>query len=454
MKKSLLALAALASVASVAHAEDGVQLYGIIDVGVAQMTNTSDFSPNFVTGAVPTGNLAKAANVGTALGMMNGGQSATRWGIKGSEDLGSGRKVGFTLESGFSVGNGQLASAGLAGSSNLFSAADTSLNGQLFGRQAHLDLSDRQLGSLQIGRVYNLMADVTAGGYDPVDFQMFSPISFSGNYGGGGLTDNYRIDNSLKYIKEYGNYKFKYLHSFGGRSNSYTGGSSDQASLAYENSRFGVSAAYEYSHDVTNLSNPGYLDTSNVFTQPSGISALASPTSGVPIPNAVSVTYYDLRALQLAGKYNINSKFGVKGGYELLAYMPASNYAADSALTQVYGYTVSGQANGGMKNVNVFWLGGNYNVTDRIKLSAGYYYVAQLPGSTAAGTTSQAGASRFASLAAEYYISKRTNLYAAVMNDTVTGSQAAGNNGYVATTGTAQYPTVFNTYGIGVRTKF
>ncbi len=429
MKKSLLALAALASVASVAHAQDGIQLYGVLDAGVVQATNAADISPTFVTGLVPTGSSAKAADRGTVLGMMNGGESATRWGIKGSEDLGSGRKVSFTLESGFSIGNGTLAQAGLAGSSTNLSAADTSLNGQLFGRQAHLDLSDATYGTLQIGRVYNLQADIVAGGYDPVDFQMFSPIAFSGFYGGGGTTDNFRIDNSLKYIKNYGNYTFKYLHSFGGVSNSYNARSSDQATLGYENARFGLQGGYQYTHDVSELAVPGTLLSS----------AVSTGVSGVPIPNAVAVTYNDLRSYILAGKYNFNQKLTVKGGYEFVQYLPPSNFAADQQLTSIYTYTVASSTAGVAKQYNVYWLGADYNLSERIKLSGGYYWV-----TLQAGGTSGDGYDKYASVAAEYYLSKRTNFYAAVMNDTKQGAAAAG----------AGYPSTFNTYGIGVRTKF
>ncbi|MDE2057170.1 MAG: porin, partial [Betaproteobacteria bacterium] len=429
MKKSLLALAALASVASVANAQDGVQLYGVIDAGIAQSTNNSDVSSTFVTGIVPTGNEAKAKNLGTTLGMMNGGESATRWGIKGNEDLGQGRKVGFTLESGFSVANGQLAYSGLAGGSNYQSTADTSLNGQLFGRQAHLDLSDAHLGALQIGRVYNLQADIVTGGYDPVNFQMFSPINFSGFYGGGGATDNFRIDNSLKYNKKFGNYSFNLLYSLGGRSNSYTAGSSEQATVGYENSRFGLQGGYQYTHDVTSIGTPGTI-TNTVSS---------TVTTTIPTPNSVAVTYNDLRSYILAGKYNFNQKLTVKGGYEFVQYLPPSNYSSDSVITNVYNYTVASSAPGGSKQYNVYWLGADYDLSDRIKLSGGYYWVTLQAGGTAGD-----GYDKYASVAAEYYLSKRTNFYAAVMNDTKQGAAAAG----------PAYPSTFNTYGIGVRTKF
>ncbi|KRH79640.1 outer membrane porin protein precursor [Ferrovum sp. JA12] len=438
MKKSLLALAALASVASVAHAQDGIQLYGVLDMGVAQATNNQDISKNgFVTGLTPTSApyLGKSPVTGTVDGLINGGQSATRWGIKGSEDLGSGRKAFFVLESGFNLANGQLATSGLAGSSNVFSNADTSLNGQLFGRQAYLGLSDNQLGQLEIGRVYNVFADVISGGYDPVNFQEFSPINFSGFYGGGGQTDNFRVDNSLKYEKTFGNYKVKYLHSFGGISNSYNAGSSDQASVGYENSRFGVQAGYQYTHDVTGISFPGSLTS---YTPSTGY---AAPTNGIPVPNGVNVTYNDLRAALLAGRYNVNQRLSLKGGIEYITYTPASNYAADATLTNVYSYTIVGQQNGINKDFHVFFAGGTYDLTPKQKISAGYYWIT-------VRADGGSGYDKYASVAYEYYLSKRTNFYAAVMNDTKSGVAAVGYPTVSA------YPSVFNTYGVGVRHLF
>ncbi len=215
MKKSLVALAALTAVSGLAQAD--VTLYGILDVGVASETHSGDFSPTFVTGVVPTG--SPAQHLGTSVGMMNGGEKQTRWGVKGSEDLGNGNKAFFQLESAFSVGTGSLGTSALAGScqpkpagSNLCGTpstnmiADTSLNNHLFGRNAFVGLSNTEYGAVTFGRQNSLDLDVitsTAGGYDPVNAQMFSPINFSGFYGGGGATDSARVDNALKYSNKF-----------------------------------------------------------------------------------------------------------------------------------------------------------------------------------------------------------------------------------------------------------
>ncbi|MBQ9240334.1 MAG: porin [Duodenibacillus sp.] len=81
MRKSLLAVAVLGAFAGSAMAAD-VTLYGKIDTGL-MYTNTK------VDGS-------KATN---KFEMKSGITGGSRWGIKGSEDLGNGYKVGFMLES-------------------------------------------------------------------------------------------------------------------------------------------------------------------------------------------------------------------------------------------------------------------------------------------------------------------------------------------------------------------
>ncbi|MBY0467088.1 MAG: porin, partial [Burkholderiales bacterium] len=85
MKKSLIALAALAFVGA-ASAQSSVSLYGIADIWVGK----------------PEGGKIQAGS---------GGVNQSRWGIKGSEDLGGGLKAVFNFESGFSLANGAVAGA-------------------------------------------------------------------------------------------------------------------------------------------------------------------------------------------------------------------------------------------------------------------------------------------------------------------------------------------------------
>jgi predicted porin len=135
MKKTLLAAALLAGFAGVAQAETSVTLYGIIDTGIGY---------NKISGAPDS-----AGKNGSKFGMINGVQNGSRWGLRGSEDLGDGLRAVFQLESGFDSGNGK------SGQGN-----------RLFGRQATVGLASDSWGQLDFGRQTNI-ASKYFGSIDP-----------------------------------------------------------------------------------------------------------------------------------------------------------------------------------------------------------------------------------------------------------------------------------------------
>ena len=434
MKKSLLVALSLGAVSGVAHAD--VSLYGVLDLGVAQLTNAGNFSPTFVTGAVPIGagnGGAGAGNpsdrIGTVRGMMNGGESQSRWGIKGSEDL----------------GNGTLATSGLGGGGNYGGGinngamiADTSLNGQLFNRMALIGLSNNDLGAVTFGRQYSLQLDIigsVGGGYDPVNAQMFSPINFSGSYGGGGATDNSRVDNAIKYAKKFGNFNVNALYGFGGMAGNNAARSNAQLNAGYETDRFGVQGAVQSAKDTTSI-------------------------SGNPAPNTVNAQFMNLTSYMLAARYQVTDPLTLKAGYERMQLNAPGDPSGDAAITQIYQYNTGQAAGGGttntmfvgQKNINVIWLGANYQITPVMKASVAYYDVAT-PSYTGSGSTTANGlgnaTDRYTSAMLEYNLSKNTNLYAAFMLDKKGGAAAYSPTG----TGPAAI-TNFNTYGAGVRVKF
>src|SRR5690606_18716325 len=77
----------------------------------------------------------------TAYGMRSGGQSGSRWGLRGSEDIGNGLKVNFRLESGFNSNNGA-----------------SGQNNRLFGRAAWVGLSGG-FGEFRAGRQATVASD-------------------------------------------------------------------------------------------------------------------------------------------------------------------------------------------------------------------------------------------------------------------------------------------------------
>ena len=92
MKKTLAAVAVLGAFAGSALAAD-VQLYGIVDTGFLYAHTDTDKA-----GAADTGS--------DSFQMMSGMASGSRFGFKGTEDLGNGLTVGFILENGISSDTG------------------------------------------------------------------------------------------------------------------------------------------------------------------------------------------------------------------------------------------------------------------------------------------------------------------------------------------------------------
>ena len=83
MKKTLLAAALVTGFAGVAHAESSVTLYGIVDAGYGYQQEEAKFKGGST--AAQNGKI-KTNNIGGHSGIQNG----SRWGLKGSEDLGNG----------------------------------------------------------------------------------------------------------------------------------------------------------------------------------------------------------------------------------------------------------------------------------------------------------------------------------------------------------------------------
>lgn len=97
MKHKLLASAIFALLASgSAFAQTGLTLYGNVD---ASIVSASDIGP--------------ATERRTSFG--EGNWSPSVWGVRGTEDLGSGMHAQFNLEGGFNSGNGAIANGGTTG---------------------------------------------------------------------------------------------------------------------------------------------------------------------------------------------------------------------------------------------------------------------------------------------------------------------------------------------------
>ena len=109
MNRSLIIAAALASVGTSAFAQSTVTLYGRLNLTVERQ---------------------KAGNGPNNWVMQN---SSSRFGLKGSEDLGGGMKAGFQIEHGFNPANGQQSQT------------------NFWARQSEVNLSSSSLGMIRLG---------------------------------------------------------------------------------------------------------------------------------------------------------------------------------------------------------------------------------------------------------------------------------------------------------------
>lgn len=231
----ILMTAVLSSFGAAAHAQSSVTLYGIIDAGVSYVNHSKDASGG-------SSSLAK---------YDDGVASASRWGMRSSEDLGDGLKALFVFENGFDSSNGRLGQ-GL----------------REFGRQAYVGLAKNGVGSFTMGRQYSFSTDIlsaySTGGQ-----------TVAGNYAyhindADQLTAS-RIDNSVKFTSaRFAGFMFGALYGFSNQAGAFAGslagsstgnaGSSRAYSfgLNYAAGPFGIGAAY------TDIRYPSPVSIANV----------------------------------------------------------------------------------------------------------------------------------------------------------------------------------------------
>jgi len=164
MKKTLFAVAALACAAG-AQAQSSVTLYGVLDQSVGYTSKVSGVNEN----------------QGRQVALYPaGGLEGSRWGLRGSEDLGAGLSAFFNVESGINLANGKFAE-----------------DGTIFNRKALVGLRSRDFGSVSFGRQSDMVVDFVAP---------FSQVARYARTMGGARYDlnnfdySNQLQNSIKYV--------------------------------------------------------------------------------------------------------------------------------------------------------------------------------------------------------------------------------------------------------------
>ena len=474
MKKSLLAIAAMTAFAGAAQAQSSVTIYGVMDVdtGYVQRSNGGDSSFG-TTIAVPVGAVSTTnAGAGTAgqpgnnvhgAGFIGtGGESATQIGFKGTEDMGGGLKTNFQLETGFNATSGSISNGMGAQFNKDGGSGATSLNGQLFNRQAWVGLSDAKVGALSVGRQYTGYMTVVSG-YDLVKAQAFSPIQYSGNLGGGGgITDSIRQDSSIKYESPvFANTTLTAMYKAGNQMGSIGPQSSYNFAANYNGGKYHFGIAYMASNDALLTGSSNNALAAPLSTSYGNIVSGTALTTTAPVG---TVTAYNTSAVAIGGDWSVTDKIKLGAGWQLFTYKaPAQNVTtgATGNLISQYGYSISQATNyqGSNQANNLVWITANVQTSAATDVSVGFYnlnqagYTTGINGTTNTNTPIGAGAMQWYSLVGNYYFSKRTNLYAGYMLEKLRGTQQ-GANGPVSSYTTGNYYNTNSIVAIGMRHTF
>lgn len=249
MKKSLLAVAVAAALPALAQAQSSVTLFGILDASVEYVNDQA----NAVVAATGTPG-SSVTNGDAALRLLSGLQSGSRFGVRGTEDLGGGLRAVFTIEHRLNVDTG-----------NILAGGTTAANSGFWSGQAWVGLAGGW-GQLTAGRQYTPLFWALI----PADFAGYG---FYNNWAGfSGNTFNpqtpqgpIRIDNSLAYRSPtFGGATIYAMYAFGEATNGTTtngfgGGSGDVLGIAAGWQMGGLYLAAGY-HSIDNNA-AGALDT-------------------------------------------------------------------------------------------------------------------------------------------------------------------------------------------------
>ena len=336
MKKSIMIIGMSVLAAGGAQAQSpatgsGVTLYGTIDTSVEHLTNVG----------ATKGGLTRMPSLT--------GSIPSRWGIRGSEDLGGGLRAVFTLESGFAPDSGTLNQGGRA-----------------FGRQAAVGLSGAW-GTLSLGRQNTMLF------WSLTDADLFGPNAY-----GLASHDNYipnaRVDNSVSWLGKFSGFTAGATYSLG--RDAVNAGPSPSGTNCAGESATDSKACREWSV-LLKYDAPSWGLAAAIDEIRGGTGAFAGLVrSDLKDTRVVVNGYYKLGAVKLAA--------GV---------LQRDNEAAAP---------LSG-TNGQSSKSNLYWLGASYPVTPAFVLDGQLQRLNFKDG----GDRSTLGIVR-----GTYFLSKRTGVYA------------------------------------------
>lgn len=225
---ALLACAPAFAQTAASNPSSALTLYGVVDLGLRHASGLT---------------AANAPAPGSQHSLGSGIHTTSRWGVRGSEDLGGGARALFHLESGLNADTGAPANSA-----------------KYFDRASWVGL---QAGwaTVALGRQTTLLADAISP-VDPLSmrFASFNPnigvtaLSQHGlgiEYGSAGAnTGSYRLDNSIKLSGRFGGLTARAMLGVGEVASQSSALSSHGLGLAYAGGGFTVSGAWQTFKDA------------------------------------------------------------------------------------------------------------------------------------------------------------------------------------------------------------
>ncbi|WP_288409100.1 porin [uncultured Herbaspirillum sp.] len=386
MKKSLLALAVLGAFAGAAQAQSSVTIYGIVDTGI---TYTSKVA---TTGT----------DTGSKFAVNSGNIQGSRIGFKGVEDLGGGLSAVFQLETGFTNDNGGLQGSDAVTSSNLFR------------RKSVVGLSGG-FGTVLLGRQTDFADTISA--YTSVnDFG-----GVTGNVGHNlNRLEGTRTNNSISYTTANLNgFTGNLIYGFGETAGKTSAGQSFGLGAKYDNGPLGLGVNYYQSKQGTTPSDtaliqgvaPATTASANAQLQygvATGLNTANAGNTALKVFNLVAS--YQFGPARVYGnwsrvKQDLNTALNVSG-------LRATISGTTVTLNPLTAANRAAAATLGLANkADIYELGTAYSLSPSLKLLAAVEYTtASFDGLNGKGKLTQYN------LGADYWLSKRTDLYAFVSN--------------------------------------
>jgi predicted porin len=393
---------------------NGITFYGIVDIGVQYQSHGVPISDYFPAG---TESIIQKNSNGSVSAVTPNNLSQSRLGLSGKEALVGDWSGIFRFETFFNPQSGNISDAlksqvlnngvPLASQST---NVDSSVAGQFFSGAAYAGFSSPTYGTITFGRHVTPLADGIAK-YDPMGAaQAFSIIGFSGTAGGGGDTEDRRLDQSVKYTARFGAVHLGALYQFSGSSG--TTNTAEQLTLGFEGAGLSVDAYYAKKYDAI-------ATAALSAAQVAGLPALGYSPSNSLAGTISDNTTFSVMALYTPGRPTFF------GGWERIKFANPNSPLPAGSLT-IGGYVLAyvnaqSGANATYNNnkiLQVFWGGVKFPASPKLDLIGAFYGYHQSAFATGAnagcsGTQSSACSGKEASLSAvaDYKFAKRFDGY-------------------------------------------